>query len=99
MSGYCVKTGALVHLLNTGESGPADLFLVGSALVIRFPSTEAMRHDGDLAHVTHTVNLSNDAWYRRDLATVVVPVADVHGLLILHGGRTVDAQAFARGQR
>jgi hypothetical protein len=91
----CVKTGATVRLLEIGMIGPADLFLVGTALIVRFPSPGALRPIAPGDRFTHTVMLE-EGWDRlRDLATCVVPLRNAVGELVMGVDTFIDASEVA----
>jgi hypothetical protein len=76
---HCVKTGAYVYLIDYGLFAPADIFSVGTNLVVRF--------NGDLdtygsfepaAEPTHVLYLnSKENYWRKDLGIAVVDQDDL----------------------
>lgn len=101
MANPCVKTGARVLVVEYGGVAPADLFLVGNAIVARFGTgtkTE-LRHDElALEHATHRMTLGTAGWWKPDLAIAVVPIDQLEGDLVhpYHGRPMASAKIAAR---
>jgi hypothetical protein len=57
---------------------PADLFLVGQAIIVRWNVSGVAR--APLLPPTHRVEIPVSAWHRDDLGVTVVPVASLVAL-------------------
>jgi hypothetical protein len=99
MANPCVKTGARVLVVEYGGVAPADLFLVGSAIVARFGCDNRITLDYSadaVAYATHRMTLGQTGWYREDLGVAVVPIAQLEGELVRsHSGCPVPASQVA----
>lgn len=74
----CVKTGARVHFADYGFVVAADIFKVGSAIVVRTPLfAEAEFPQFNGTNATHQVESSvvGEEFWRGDLGVFVVPEA------------------------
>lgn len=95
----CIKTGARVHVLDYDGLAPADLFLVGNAVLVRFGVGQrtTLRYGKDvLEHATHTLTIGHAGIWREDLGIAVVPLAQLTGE-VCHPrtGLAVQARALA----
>lgn len=92
-NGVCVKSSAMVRVLEYGKVAPADIFLVGDCLVLRFPRDI---HQGEWAanlsagqpiNWTHTLCIGLDGFVLEETVadesrwTIVVPHDRLEGEL------------------
>lgn len=88
-NGVCVKSSAMVRVLEYGKVAQADIFLVGDCLVLRFPRDI---HQGEWAanlsagqpiNWTHTLCIGLDGFVLEDAPnwTIVVPHDRLEGEL------------------
>lgn len=77
MSAPCTYTGATVEFEEYGFLAPADLYLVGDTVVIRWNPNGKTYQYGE-SEVTHGARLTN-SFHREDLGVTVVPLGDFRG--------------------
>jgi hypothetical protein len=74
----CVYTGASVYFPEYGFYAPADLYLVGAAVIIRWNVEGKYYTTVDRAAASHQA-ITRNGWHREDLGVTVVPLLDLTG--------------------
>lgn len=81
----CVYTGAQILVVEYGFRAPADLYLVGNAIIARWNihGMQWMDTKDQLQGITHHLYTSPSCWLREDLGVIVVPKNQCEGELRL----------------
>lgn len=76
----CIWTGARVYFANYGMTVAADLYCVGSAIVIRWnPKSKDFHKDTEATHILRYFNSLDPVWHREDIG---VTVAEANFLMV-----------------
>lgn len=88
-SGFCVKTGAFVKVLDYGRAQVADVFLVGDCVVIKLG---ADLFDGDRVEgpTSHAALIGATGFYDDQTSTLVVPKWQFKGKVFLGGATPTE---------
>jgi hypothetical protein len=79
----CVYTGARILIVEYGFIAPADLYLVGEAIIARWNGRGKQWVDTleQMEDATHRIFCNPSCWMRDDLSTIVVPRDQCEGEL------------------
>lgn len=81
----CVFTGAQILIEEYGLTAPADLYLVGNAIIARWNIHRQQWADNQtrLDRVTHKITCNPSCWMREEFGVIVVPRNQCEGPLRL----------------
>lgn len=91
-SGTCIKTGALVKVLDYGLAQRADVFLCGSSVIVKFADevTNGQRIEGPTGHEVVIGLLGYYSCGKGEKPTLVVPMGQFAGEVILPYGTPMN---------
>lgn len=77
----CIYTGARILVMEYGFLAPADLYLVGNAIIARWNINGKQWADTEeqMQQATHRIYCNPSCWMREDLGVIVVPVSQCEG--------------------
>jgi hypothetical protein len=76
----CTYTGARVFFFDYDFVVPADLYVVGDVVIIRWNIKGRLYITPD-TETTHEVTVGKDGWHREDIGVTVVPKVQFFGPL------------------
>lgn len=91
-SGTCIKTGALVKVLDYGLAQRADVFLCGTCVIIKF-ADDIHRGQRTEEPTEHEVTIGLDGYYscgKGEKPTIVVPMSQFAGEVWPRNGKPMN---------